>query len=242
MCHDRRMRIAVIGASGWLGGTIAREALARGHEVTAIGRDATRLQAIQGAQPATADVTDPGSLQRVLAGHDIVVSAVTDRSTDDSSIIPRTARTLLDVLPAAGVRRLAVVGGGGSLEEERGERVVDRPDFPEAYKAEALAQAAALEVYRESETAVDWTYLSPPPHHLIPGESEAATASRAAMRQSSTATATAASQPATSPPRCSTRSSDRSSRASDSPRRIDVAAPDRHHMDPDRTTFRSRGW
>jgi putative NADH-flavin reductase len=164
------MRIAVIGASGWLGGTVAREALARGHEVTAIGRDATRLQAIEGAQPATADVTDPGSLQRVLAGHDIVVSAVTDRSTADRSIIPRTARTLLEVLPAAGVRRLAVVGGGGSLEEEPGERVVDRPDFPEAYKAEALAQAAALNVYREAENAVDWTYLSPPPHHLIPGE------------------------------------------------------------------------
>jgi uncharacterized protein len=164
------MRIAVIGASGWLGGTIAREALARGHEVTAIGRDEAKLRAIDGAETAVANVDDDESLRRAVEGHDVVVSSVTDRSTADRSIIPRTVQTLLAVLPNAGVGRLAVVGGGGSLESEPGVRGIDRPDFPAAYRAEAEAQAEALDILRNADTTVDWTYLSPPPHDLVPGE------------------------------------------------------------------------
>ena len=121
------MKIAVIGASGWLGGAVAREAVARGHEVTAIGRDETKLRAVGAARVAIADVGDPESLQRAIAGSDAVVLAITDRSTADRSIIPRTTRTLLDVLPAAGVGRLAVIGGGGSLEVAPGVRAIDSP-------------------------------------------------------------------------------------------------------------------
>ena len=61
------VRIAVIGASGWLGGAIAREALARGHEVTAIGRDRAKLDAVVGARPATVDATDAQALPSVIA-------------------------------------------------------------------------------------------------------------------------------------------------------------------------------
>ena len=164
------MRIAVIGASGWLGGAIAREALGRGHEVTAIGRDAGKLARVTGASVAVADVTDPDSLIRAIADHDVVVSAVTDRSTADRSLIPAAVRTLLQVVPAAGVARLAIVGGGGSLEVEPGIRAMDRVDFPAAYLAEAQAQADALQILWTSGAGVDWTYLSPPPHHLAPGE------------------------------------------------------------------------
>jgi putative NADH-flavin reductase len=117
-------------------------------------------------------VREPESVQGAVADHDVVVSAVTDRSTPDRSIIPRTARMLLDVLPAAGVQRLAVVGGGGSLESEPGVRFVDGADFPAAYLAEALAQAEALDILRGADTPVDWTYLSPPPHHLVAGEKQ----------------------------------------------------------------------
>lgn len=160
----------MIGASGWLGGAVARELLARGHEVTAIGRDSSRLAAVEGARAVAVDVNDREALAAVLAGHDAVVCSVTDRTTDDRSIIPRTASILLEVLPQADVRRLLWVGGGGSLEIEPGERAVDQPGFPEQYKAEALAQAEALAILRDSNGDVDWTYLSPPMHHLEPGE------------------------------------------------------------------------
>jgi uncharacterized protein len=166
------MKIAVIGASGWLGGAVAREAMTRGHDVTAIGRDQTRLEAIEGASTAIADVTDPASIASAAAGHDVVVVAVTDRTTADRSLIPKAARTLLQVLPDVGVKRLAVVGGGGSLLVKPGIRAVDEPGFPEMYRAEALAQAEALGIYRAYDGELDWTYLSPPPHHLVPGEKQ----------------------------------------------------------------------
>jgi len=163
------MKIAIIGASGWLGSTIAREAIARGHDVTVIGRSADKLTQFTGAQIAVADLDDPDSIVSAIAGAEVVAAAVTDRSTDDRSRIPATARTLLELLPRAGVNRLAYVGGGGSLEVEPGRRAVDAEDFPEQYKNEALAQAEALAILRDSD-GVEWTYLSPPPHHLVPGD------------------------------------------------------------------------
>jgi uncharacterized protein len=163
------MKIAVIGASGWLGATIAREAIDRGHTVTAIGRSATRLDDLDGATVTVADLDDPDSIVRAVDGSDVVVSSVTDRTTDDRSRIPRTARTLLEILPRARVRRLAFVGGGGSLEVEPGRRVVDAPDFPATYKAEALAQGEALDILRSTSSPIEWTYISPPPHLLEPG-------------------------------------------------------------------------
>jgi len=155
------MKIAVIGASGWLGGTIAREAVGRGHEVTAIGRDATRLSQVEGARAVVADLDDPGSIVDAVRGSDVVVSSVTDRSTPDRSRIPATARQLLGLAPRAGVHRVAFVGGGGSLQIEPGLRAVDAPGFPEQHKAEALAQAEALEVLRGSDGGVDWTLHEP---------------------------------------------------------------------------------
>ena len=163
------MHIAVIGASGWLGGLIAREAIARGHTVTAVGRDASRLE-IPGTRIAVADLDDPDSIATAVASADVVVSSVTDRTTDDRSRIAATVRTLLDVLPRAGVSRVAFVGGGGSLETAPGVRAVDAPTFPGEYKAEALAQADALAILRAHAGPPDWTYMSPPPHYLVPGE------------------------------------------------------------------------
>lgn len=164
------MRIAVIGATGRLGGAVAGEALRRGHQVTALSRNAAPTEALARAEFATVDVTDIDALARAIAGHDVVVAAVTDRTTEDRSIIPTSARALLEALPRAGVARLAFVGGGGSLQIAPGERFVDASSFPAEYRPEALAQADALRILREDSSGVDWTYLSPPPHNLVPGE------------------------------------------------------------------------
>jgi putative NADH-flavin reductase len=151
------MRIAVIGGTGWLGGHVAEEARRRGHEVKAMGR-------------ADANALDPSSVAEAVRGSDAVVSAVTDRSTDDRSVIPGSARALVEGLPAAGVDRLLFMGGGGSLEVKPGVRVVDMPGFPPEHRAEALAQAEALQILRRDGSALRWSYLSPPPKDLVPGE------------------------------------------------------------------------
>jgi putative NADH-flavin reductase len=163
------MKVAIIGATGRLGGAVTAEAVRRGHAVTAISRRAADAEVADGVDRVSADVLDHGALIAAIEGHDAVVSSVTDRSTDDRSVIPRAARALLRALPAARVPRLLVIGGGGSLEVEPGVRAVDRPGFPPQYRSEALAQAEALRILETEGDAVDWTYLSPPPHDLVPG-------------------------------------------------------------------------
>lgn len=148
-----RLRIAVLGASGHLGGAVAREAAARGHLVTPLGR-------------TDADAADPAALAGVLAGHDAVVASL----KGGDRLVPRAAAALLKALPEAGVRRLVFVGGGGSLEAAPGVRFVDSPDFPPQYLETARDQAEALDVLRAADTPVDWSYVSPPPVHLVPGD------------------------------------------------------------------------
>jgi uncharacterized protein len=87
-----------------------------------------------------------------FAVNDGVVSAVHFASSD--------AKTLIEAVRASGVKRYLVVGGAGSLEVAPGKRLVDQPDFPAAYKAEALKGAEFLDLLR-SEKELDWTFLSP---------------------------------------------------------------------------------
>jgi uncharacterized protein len=164
------MKIAVIGATGYLGSAVVAEALRRGHQVTAGSRNIAQADSPAGAEIVAVDVTDVDALARAVEGHDVVVASTTARSTPDRSVIPGAARALLEALPRAGVPRLAFVGGGGSLHRTPGQRFVDDPGFPAEYRDEALAQADALAVLRADESGFDWTYLSPPPHNLVPAE------------------------------------------------------------------------
>ncbi|MEZ0068667.1 putative NADH-flavin reductase/surfactin synthase thioesterase subunit [Streptacidiphilus sp. MAP12-20] len=150
---ESSMKIAVIGAGGNLGGAVAREAAARGHQITALGT-------------ATVDVTDADSVRRAVAGHDAVVVAV----KGGDRLVPRAAEALLTALPAADVPRLVFLGGGGSLEYAPGRRFVDHENFPAQYRETALDQGEALELLRAADTALAWSYVSPPPVHLVPGE------------------------------------------------------------------------
>ncbi|MGV9777646.1 NAD(P)-dependent oxidoreductase [Streptosporangium sp. NPDC003464] len=150
------MRILLIGASGMIGSRVAAEARARGHEVTGVTRRGT-------AGTAVADASDPAAMARLAAGHDAVVSAVAPPrdGSEPSGPLLAAVRGLLGGLREAGVRRLVMVGGAGSLEVAPGARLVDSPDFPEIYRSEALALAQALELLRAEAGDLDWTYISP---------------------------------------------------------------------------------
>jgi putative NADH-flavin reductase len=164
------MRIIVFGANGRVGSRVVAEALQRGHEVTAVVRDPENhsLQG-DGLSVIAGDATDAASVAEVAAGHDLAVSAVGPGSTNDLETVPAAARALLDGLSRAGVQRLISVGGGGSLEAAPGVRVLDTPEFNDAWKPGSLKQAEALDIFRDATTDVDWCYLSPP-FMLAPGE------------------------------------------------------------------------
>jgi len=143
------MKIALIGATGTIGRRIAAEALQRGHQITAVLRQPKklgddRLKAVQG------DVTDPASLATAVAGHDAVISAVGPAHGAPPTLAAYAARALVHALPKAGVKRLIVVGGAGSLEVKPGLQLVDTPDFPPAWKTVALSHRDALKIFRDS--------------------------------------------------------------------------------------------
>jgi putative NADH-flavin reductase len=164
------MELIIFGASGLLGSRLVTEALDRGHEVTAVARDASRLDDRGGrVQTASADATDPDNVAAVAPGHDVAISAVTNHQAPQ--MLVDAARGLLDGLARAGVGRLISVGGAGSLEVAPGQRLVDTPDFHDEWKPEALAAADALEVFRraDGDTPVAWSFISPGAL-LVPGE------------------------------------------------------------------------
>src|SRR5215203_4303853 len=143
----RTMKILVLGATGAVGSHVADEAIRRGHDVTAAGRDSVQA-------------TDAESVARAAAGHAAVVSAAFDRSRPHAllSIVP----ALLAGLAEGRVYRLIVVGGAGTLEAASGRLVMDLDDFNPDYRAEAQAHLDALNVLRRAETAVAWTVITPP--------------------------------------------------------------------------------
>jgi uncharacterized protein len=162
------MKIVVFGASGRLGSRVVDEALRREHEVTGVARDATRVDDRGGRiERYAGDATEPGSVASIAANHDVAISAVTQH--EHPEMLVDLARGLLEGLDLAGVSRLVVAGGAGSLKVPSGERLLDTPDFHEEWKPEAIAQARALEFYEQAETDVDWSYISPAAL-LEPGE------------------------------------------------------------------------
>ncbi|ABN60136.1 NAD(P)-dependent oxidoreductase [Shewanella baltica] len=163
------MKIAILGATGWIGGAILKEALSRGHQVTALVRDPSKLSATDVAVHAV-DLEQP-LVAQTFAGVDVVIAAVGGRAQQNHDLVASTVQHLLDVLPNAKVPRLLWVGGAGSLEVAPGVTLVSSPDFPAAYKDEALAQGEALQVFRAAQTAINWTFVSPAAE-IYPGESE----------------------------------------------------------------------
>ena len=154
------MKIALIGATGNVGSRLLAELLRREHAVTAIARHPERLSPQPSVVALRGDANDAKALSGLVAGHDAVVSA--------GRFVSVAPEPLVAAVKAAGVKRLMVVGGAGSLEVAPGLQLVDTPEFPEAYKPEAQAGRAFLDFLR-GERELNWTFLSPSAI-FVPGE------------------------------------------------------------------------
>jgi putative NADH-flavin reductase len=164
------MKIAVIGATGFVGSAILQEALQRGHEVTAIVRHPEKVKPHPKLRPHKADVQKGDEVTRSVAGHDAVISAFNPGWTNPNmyDLQVRGTRAMIDGVKKAGVKRLLFVGGAGSLEVKPGVQSVDLPEFPVEYKQGALATREALNLLR-NEPSLDWSFLSPSAD-LFPGQ------------------------------------------------------------------------
>jgi putative NADH-flavin reductase len=161
------MNIALIGASGFVGSAVLAETLKRGHAVTALVRNPARLQPQPGLTLRAADAQDAAQVAAAVAGHDLVISAYNPGwdAPDLYQQFLRGSRAIVAGVRQAGVPRLLVVGGAGSLYVAPGVQLVDTEGFKNQVPANILPGAlAARDALTElqAETALDWTFLSPP--------------------------------------------------------------------------------
>lgn len=166
------MDIALVGATGYVGSAIVKEALARGHDVVAVARRPEALPEHPRLRPAGCDVGDVDGLARAFAGRQAVIHAFAPPK--DLSVVRRVeaqrqgTRAILDAMKRAGVRRILAVGGAGTLEAGPGIRNMDRPEFPKEWEGGAKSTAVIKEIL-QAEPDIEWTSLSPS-HLLVPGE------------------------------------------------------------------------
>jgi len=157
------MKMALIGATGFVGSKILAEALRRNHQVTAIVLHPEKLERHPKLSPLKADVTDTGQVEAAVRGHDAVISAFNPGWTnpDIFKLHVEGSKAIQEGVRRSGVRRLLVVGGAGSLEVAPGVQLVDTPAFPPKFKQGALGAREALTLLR-AEKDLDWTFISPP--------------------------------------------------------------------------------
>lgn len=158
------MRLTVFGATGGVGGEIVRQALAAGHEVTAVVRDPSRLSARgEGLEVFRADLTDPEALRPAVAGRDAVLSGLGPHRKADAGVAARLTRSVLRAMEAEGVRRLVVVSASPVGPPPEPQPVVDRI-------VGALISKILKPVYDDlrameadlASSGTDWTSVRPP--------------------------------------------------------------------------------
>lgn len=153
------MKIAIIGATGFVGTAILNELADRKHDVTAIARTPKDTE---NATWIAADVYDVDSLAETLKGHDVVVNAFnpgwTNPNIYDDSI--RGSKAIQTAVKQSGVRRFITIGGAGSLFVAPGLQAIDTPDFPKDIYDGANAARHYLEIIKE-EKELDWAFFSP---------------------------------------------------------------------------------
>lgn len=150
--------IAVIGGTGYAGRHIVKEAVDRGHTVLSIARNVA-AERVPGASYLEGSLLDIPDLVAQLQGADVVVLSVAPRGDMAGKVRPAIAE-LNSVLP--GQVRLGVIGGaGGSRVAPDGPLLLDTPEFPEPFKAEAREAYGVLQDLQADESGRDWFFVHP---------------------------------------------------------------------------------
>ena len=158
--------IGIWGGTGYAGAHIASEAAKRGFEVTAVARK-TPEEPIDGVTYVEGAINDVAFVDKLAADNDVVVVAIAP-----SKQVPSALPALMATARAHGTRLGFMGGAGSSLVAPGGPRLIDTPDFHEAWKAEAQALVDVLATLRADTSSLDWFVVSPPAlfGRFAPGE------------------------------------------------------------------------
>lgn len=154
-------KVAVIGATGFVGKQVVKELASRGYEVDAIARDSSKVEKADHVNPVDADVNNVEQLASLLKGDDAVISTFNAGWTNPNlyNDFLKGSRDIEKAVEESGVKRFITVGGAGSLFVD-GHQLVDSPDFPADFKPGALAARDYLNEIKNNKT-LDWTFFSP---------------------------------------------------------------------------------
>ena len=155
------MKIAIIGATGFVGSSILNELASRNHEITAIARN-PKTDEKPNINWQKSDVNNTYELSKILAGNDVVVSAYnpgwTNPNIYNDSIVG--AKAIQEAVKKSGVKRFITIGGAGSLYIAPNLQLIDTPEFPKEIYDGANAARDYLNIIKE-EKDLDWAFFSP---------------------------------------------------------------------------------
>ena len=153
------MKIAIIGATGFVGSAILNELASRNHELTAIARTPKDTPE---AKWIAADIFNIDTLADILKDHDVVVNAYNPGWTNPNIYNDSIAgsKAIQEAVKKSGVKRFITIGGAGSLYIAPDLQLIDTPEFPKEIFDGANAARHYLEIIKE-EKELDWAFFSP---------------------------------------------------------------------------------
>lgn len=155
------MKIAIIGATGFVGSSILNELASRNHEITAIARN-PKTNETPNINWKKADVNNIEELSKIIAGNDVIISAYNPGWTNPNiyNDFIEGSKAIQEAVKKSGTKRFIVIGGGGSLFVAPNLQAVDTPNFPKEYHTAASAARDYLNIIKE-EKELDWAFFSP---------------------------------------------------------------------------------
>jgi putative NADH-flavin reductase len=170
------MKLTIFAATGGIGRQALEQAVAAGHDVTAVVRNPNKLSG-EAVRIVTADLAaaDPAALESAVAGADAVLSGLGPRSTSETGIASRGTRAIVQAMQATGVRRIVVVSAApiGTVPSP-GRPKPPRHDPGDGFFMRHLFSQVARTLFREHyadlalmedmlrDSGLDWTVVRPP--------------------------------------------------------------------------------
>ncbi len=161
------MFIALFGATGRVGTRLLEYALADGHTVRALVRNAAKLAPRAGLEIVQGNVLDPAAVARAVAGSEAVLSGLGGAGVQEpGEAQSQGMRNIIAAMQQHGVRRVLGVAGGGILDSPNGGLRHDQPTFPSVFKGVSARHKEAWIAMRDS--GLDWTMIAT--GDIVPGE------------------------------------------------------------------------
>ena len=155
-------KVAVIGATGFVGTQVVKELANRGYFVNALARNTSKIEESENVKAIAVDVFNTSELAEILKGNDAVISTFNPGWTNPNIFedFLKGAESIEKAVEESGVKRFITVGGAGSLYIAENLQLIDTPEFPAEIKPGAEAARQYLEIIKKNEN-LDWTFFSP---------------------------------------------------------------------------------